>query len=143
MLRAIRFAATLGFKIETKTSEAIKKNSAWLKVISQERIRDEFLKIIMADKAADGIESLRQHGLLKYILPELEEGYEITQNKHHIYDCYQHSLLSLAYAVKKDFNKEVRLASLLHDIAKPRVKRGEGPEATFYGHEIVGAKMTK
>ncbi|PIS38858.1 MAG: hypothetical protein COT34_01290 [Candidatus Nealsonbacteria bacterium CG08_land_8_20_14_0_20_43_11] len=143
MLRAIRFAATLGFKIETKTSEAIKKNSAWLKVISQERIRDEFLKIIMADKAADGIESLRQHGLLKYILPELEEGYEITQNKHHIYDCYQHSLLSLAYAVKKDFNKEVRLASLLHDIAKPRAKRGEGPEATFYGHEIVGARMTE
>jgi len=85
---------------------------------------------------------LRKLSLLKYIVPELEEGYKVTQNKHHIYDCYEHSLFSLKYAAKRDFNKYVRLASLFHDIAKPRAKRGKGLNATFYGHEILGAKMT-
>ena len=144
MMRAVRFAVTLGedWKIEEKTAEAIRKNSPWLQAISLERIRDEFLKIIMTERAADGIELLRELGLLKYILPELEEGYKVTQNKHHIYECYEHALLSLKYAAQKKFNKYVRLAALLHDIAKPRVKKGEGPNATFYGHEMVGAKMT-
>ncbi len=142
MLRAVRFATIFGFNIEEKTSQAIKKNSPWLQAISKERIRDELLKIIMAEKAADGIGFLREMGLLKYIIPELEEGYKVSQNKHHIYDCYEHALLSLKYAAKKDFNKYVRIAALLHDIGKPRAKRGEGPDATFYGHEVVGAKMT-
>jgi len=146
MLRAIRFATTLdssvGWRIESKTAEGIKKNSLWLQAISKERIRDELLKIIMAERAADGIELLRKLELLKYIIPELEEGYKVAQNKHHIYDCYEHSLLSLKYAAKRNFNKHVRLAALLHDIAKPRVKEGEGPDATFYNHEILGAKIT-
>ena len=142
MLRAIRFAATLDFSIEKKTAQAIKKNVPWLQAISKERIRDEFLKIIMADKAADGIELLKEMGLLKYIVPELEEGYKVSQNKHHIYGCYEHAVLSLKYAAKKNFNKYVRLASLFHDIGKPRAKRGEGPNATFYGHEVIGAKIT-
>lgn len=142
MIRAVRFATSFGFEIESKTREAIKKNSFWLKMISKERIRDEFLKIIMTERAADGIEILRELNLLKYIVPELEEGYKVTQNKHHIYDCYEHSILSLKYACQRNFNYQVRLAALFHDIGKPRVKRGEGPDATFYGHEIVGAKMT-
>ncbi|TSC94080.1 MAG: poly(A) polymerase [Parcubacteria group bacterium Licking1014_1] len=142
MLRAVRFSATLNFTIENKTAEAIKKNSLWLEAISEERIRDEFLKIIMSDKASDGIELLRKLDLLKYILPELLENYGVSQNKHHIYDCYQHALKSLEFTAKKKFNMYVRLAALLHDIAKPKVKAGEGREATFYNHEIVGAKMT-
>jgi poly(A) polymerase/tRNA nucleotidyltransferase (CCA-adding enzyme) len=144
MMRAVRFLVTLGegWKIEEKTKEAIKKNAFWISAISKERIRDEFLKIIMSERAAEGIESLRELGLLKYIIPELEEGYKVTQNKHHIYDCYEHSLRSLNFAAKKGFNMYVRLAALFHDIGKPRTKRGEGPNATFYGHEIVGAKMT-
>jgi len=142
MLRAARFVATLSFEIEKKTAQAIKKNALWLQAISKERIRDELLKIIMSERAAETLELLRKLSLLKYIIPELEEGYKVTQNKHHIYDCYEHSLLSLKYAAEKNFNKYVRLASLFHDIAKPRTKRGEGPNATFYGHEILGAKMT-
>jgi poly(A) polymerase/tRNA nucleotidyltransferase (CCA-adding enzyme) len=144
MMRAVRFSVTLGegWKIEEKTQEAIKENAFWISAISKERIRDEFLKIIMSERAAEGIERVRQLGLLKYIIPELEEGYKVTQNKHHIYDCYEHYLRSLDYAVKKGFNMYVRLAALFHDIGKPRTKRGEGPDATFYGHEIVGAKMT-
>ena len=142
MMRAVRFATTLGFEIEEKTTEAIKKNSHWLKMISKERIRDEFIKIIMTENAAEGIELLRELSLLKYIVPELEEGYKLSQNKHHIYECYDHYLRSLNFAAKKNFNMSVRLAALFHDIGKPRTKRGQGPDATFYGHEIVGTKMT-
>jgi poly(A) polymerase/tRNA nucleotidyltransferase (CCA-adding enzyme) len=146
MVRAIRFAATLSavgkdWEIEEKTKQAIKKNAAGLKVISQERIRDELMKIIMSDRAAQGIELLRQLGLMQYIIPELEEGCSVSQNKHHIYECYDHNLRSLEFAAKKNFNKYVRIAALLHDIGKPRSKKGEGPDATFYNHEMIGAKM--
>ena len=140
-MRAVRFATTLDFTIEGKTAIAIKKNASLLKAISKERIRDELVKIIMADKAAQGIEMLRELGLLKHIMPELEEGYQVTQNKHHVYDCYEHALFSLKYAAQKGFNLYVRMAALLHDIGKPKSKRGEGPNATFYNHEVIGARM--
>jgi tRNA nucleotidyltransferase (CCA-adding enzyme) len=150
MMRAVRLTTTLnssvpsakGWQIEEKTAKAIKKNSPWLQAISKERIRDELVKIIISEGTARGLELLRELNLLKYIIPELEEGYGVDQNKHHIYECYEHSLRSLDYAAKKNFNKNVRLAALLHDIAKPRSKRGKGEDATFYGHEIIGAKMT-
>jgi tRNA nucleotidyltransferase (CCA-adding enzyme) len=142
MMRAVRLATVLGFKIEEKTEKAIIKSAVGLKYVSEERIRDEFLKIIMSERASEGIELLRKAGLLRYIMPELEEGYGVGQNKHHIYECYEHGLRSLDYAAKKQFNIYVRTASLLHDIGKPRAKRGEGPDSTFYGHEIVGARMT-
>jgi len=144
MMRAIRFAVVFDkdWEIEKETAEGIKKNAYGIQAISKERIRDELLKIIMSKKAAEGIDLLRKFGLLKYIIPELEKGYGVTQNKHHIYDCYTHALLSLKYAAEQNFNKYVRLVALLHDVAKPFCKRGEGLSATFYGHEIVGAKMT-
>ncbi len=142
MFRAVRLATVLDFSIEEKTSQAIKENSSWVKVISQERIRDELMKMIIAEKPAQGIELLRTLDLLKYVIPELEQGYGINQNKHHIYEVYEHNLRSLEYAAKKNFNKYVRIAALFHDIAKPQTKRGEGLNATFYGHEIAGAKMT-
>ncbi len=143
MMRAIRFSCVLNYNIEEETSKAIKESAPLMKAVSQERIRDEFIKIIMSDKASEGIELLRIHGLLKYVVPELLEGYEVDQSKHHIYDCYQHSIFSLKYAVKQKFNNYVRIASLLHDIGKPKSKRGVGEKATFYGHEVVGARMTK
>ncbi len=141
MLRALRFAATLDFQIEEKTAEAIKKNALWLEVVSKERVRDELVKIIMSENSAQGIELLRQLGLLKYILPELLENVGVGQNKHHIYDCYQHALKALEYTAKKKYNMHVRIAALLHDVGKPRVKMGEGKESTFYNHEMIGAKM--
>lgn len=141
MLRAVRFAATLGFTIEKETKDAIMKNSIWLEAVSEERIRDELLKIIMSDRAAEGIDLLHELHLLKFIMPELEENYGVGQNKHHIYDCYQHALKALEYTAKKKFNMQVRMASLLHDVGKPRVKVGDGPNSTFYNHEMVGAKM--
>ena len=146
MLRAVRFSTTLdgsaSWRIEENTERAIQKNAIWIEVISKERIRDELLKIIMGGRAAEGIELLKKLSLLKYIIPELEEGYGVTQNKHHIYECYDHNLRSLDFTAKENFNRYVRLAALFHDIGKPRVKKGEGPDATFYNHEVVGAKMT-
>ena len=141
MLRAVRFATTLNFKIEEKTAEAIRKNSIWLEAVSKERIRDEFVKIIMADKAAEGIELLRELNLLKFVLPELLENYGVAQNKHHTYDCYWHAVKALEFTAKKKLSLDVRLAALLHDIGKPRSKNGEGENATFYNHEMIGAKM--
>jgi poly(A) polymerase/tRNA nucleotidyltransferase (CCA-adding enzyme) len=143
IMRAVRFATTLEFKIEEKTKKEIEKNKKLLKNISNERIRDELVKMVMNENAAVGIEALRKLGLLTYIIPELEAGYGVDQNKHHIYDCYEHSILSLDYAAKQGYNKHVRLAALLHDIAKPIVKEGEGEEATFYNHEVVGERRAK
>ncbi len=143
MMRAVRFSCSLGFEIEKKTKEAIKENAHLLKNISSERIRDEFIKIIMTKRASEGVEELRKLGLLDYFLPELVEGYKVIQSKHHIYDCYEHAIYSLKYAVKKNFGLHVRLAALLHDIGKPRSKQGEGEEATFHNHEMIGAKMTR
>ncbi|MDO8265076.1 MAG: HD domain-containing protein [Candidatus Parcubacteria bacterium] len=145
MMRAIRLTATLadGWIIEEKTAEAVKKHAQWIKVISHERIRDELVKIIMSPRAFEGIELLRKLGLLTYILPELEEGCSVSQNKHHIYECYEHNLLSLKYASEQNFSKEIRIASLFHDIGKPRAKAGQGLDSTFYNHEIIGARMTE
>lgn len=142
MLRAARLATTLGFTIEETTNKAMQTNAALLKEISKERIRDELIKIIMAERSLEGIELLRALGLLHHIVPELEEGYGVGQNKHHIYTVWEHNLFSLQYAAKMKWNFEVRCASLLHDVAKPRVKKGEGQDSTFYNHETVGAKMT-
>ena len=142
LMRAVRLAATLGFKIEKNTFSALKKSAKLLKHISKERIRDEFLKIIMSQNAASGIELLREAGLMEFIIPELLDGYKVGQNKHHIYDIYEHNLRSLDFAAKQNFNQNVRIAALLHDIGKPQTKQGKGPDSTFYNHEIIGAKTT-
>jgi len=142
MLRAVRFAATLGFNIEPKTLKAIKQDAGWIQAISKERIRDELIKIIESDKPSQGIELLRKAKLLQYILPELEKGVKVGQNRGHIYDIYEHSIRSLQTAADQKFNLDVRLAALFHDIGKPETKEGEGPDSTFYNHDYVGAKFT-
>lgn len=141
LLRAVRFATILDFRLEKKTLEAIDKNADWLMAVSKERIRDEFIKIINSDNAYAGIMLLYETGLLKYIVPELLEGIGVEQNLHHIYTVWEHITRALKYASEKEYPLEVRLASLFHDIGKPRSKRGEGINSTFYGHEVVGARM--
>lgn len=143
MMRAIRFACQLNGKIENKTFLAIQKQAQLIRYIAWERIRDEFTKIILTKNALLGIELLRKAGLLIEILPELLQGYGVEQNKHHIYDVYTHNIKALDYAAKKDYSLAARLAAIFHDIAKPLTKQGKGPDCTFYGHEIVGAKMTR
>jgi len=141
MMRAIRFSAQLGFSIEEKTFLSIKKNAVNLKNISQERIRDELIKIILSDYSAEGVDNLRKTGLLNIFLPELLMGLKVRQNHHHIYTVYQHNLLSLKNCPSKKL--EIRLAALFHDIAKPVTKVGKGAHSTFYNHDFIGAKMTK
>lgn len=141
LMRAARFAVQLGFDIEEKTAEAIKKNSGDLVAISKERIRDELVKIIMTERAKNGIEMLHEFKLLKYIMPELEDGIDVGQNKHHIYTVWEHNLRALDWAATHGYKLENRIASLLHDVGKPKTKRGNGPNSTFYNHEVVGAKM--
>jgi tRNA nucleotidyltransferase (CCA-adding enzyme) len=141
MLRSVRFACQLDFEIEKKTFQAIQKNKDLMKFVSCERIRDEFEKIILSDKAYEGVELLRELGLLKYIIPELESGIGVGQNRHHTYTIYEHSILSLKHCPSKKL--EVRLASLFHDIAKPQTKAGTGQDSTFYNHDYLGAKFVK
>ena len=144
MLRAVRFATVLSdsWGIETKTFKAIQKNAGWIQAISKERVRDELVKIMQSEKAAEGIDLLQKTNLLKFILPELEKGVGVSQNKHHIYDIYEHSLRSLKVAAEKNFALEIKFAALFHDVGKPETKQGEGPDSTFYNHDYVGAKFT-
>lgn len=141
LMRAARFAVQLNFDVEKKTAEAIKDNSDDIVAISKERIRDELIKMMMTENAKLGIEMLREFGLLKHILPEIEEGWGVGQNKHHIYTVWEHNLLALDWAVKHNYKLENRMASLLHDVAKPQTKHGEGSDSTFYNHEVVGARI--
>ncbi len=149
MLRAIRFSVQLDFSISHETSESILKNSALIKNISQERIRDEFEKIIMSKNSASGIMMLEKFNLLKNIIPELEEGIKCEQLGEHIYDVWEHLLHALQHAADKDWPLEIRLSALFHDIGKPRTRRWDGTKAggkgkyTFYGHEVIGARMAK
>lgn len=142
VLRAIRFCSELDFSLEEKTMDAIQKKAGLLEMISKERIRDEFIKIIMSNKPAEGIELVRELGILKRVAPELEEGWGIAQHEPHRYTVWEHNIRSLIYASAQNWPFETRLASLLHDIGKPRAKQGEGEESTFYNHEILGAELT-
>jgi len=141
LMRAIRFMSELGFEIEKKTLVAIKKNSKDLKHVALERIKDELTKIILSDNPALGIEMLQKAGLLEYIIPELEKGVDVGQNRHHVHSIFKHNVLSLQFCPSKKL--EVRLAALLHDVAKPQTKRGEGYYSTFYNHDHVGAKVAE
>jgi len=143
MLRAVRFACELGFTIDKATAEAITTHAASLKDISAERIRDELTKMICSALAGSGIETLRALGLIEYILPELLEGYNVGQNLHHIYTIWEHNVRALECAVENDWSLVVRLAALLHDVGKPRTKKGDGKYSTFYAHDVVGARMAK
>jgi tRNA nucleotidyltransferase (CCA-adding enzyme) len=140
--RACRFAAKLYFSIDAGTLSAISKTIDTAKAVSSERIRDEILKIMDTEKPSIGLEYMRETGLLKLALPELLDGYNVKQNKFHIYDIYYHSLYSCDAIPGAD--GIIKFAALLHDIGKAATrKEDEKGEGTFYNHEVVGAKMTR
>jgi tRNA nucleotidyltransferase (CCA-adding enzyme) len=141
LMRAVRFAVQLDFEIEHETRRAIREFSRSLENVAKERVRDEFNKILMTPRAAQGVILLEELGLLAFVLPELREGIEVGQNKHHIYTVFDHNVKALDYATRQNYSLEVRMASLLHDVGKPRAKKGEGLDSTFYQHEYIGAKM--
>lgn len=144
-LRAIRLSAELGFAIETKTATAIASDAPLLEKISRERVRDEFLRILESDNPMQALYVAQKFGVLKYIVPELEQAIGIDQNQAHAYDVFEHSLRALQHAADKKWGIQVRLAALLHDIGKPATRRwsDEKKDWTFHGHEVVGARMAK
>ena len=137
-LRAVRFASVLGFEIEKKTFGAIGKRLEVFRKVAPERVRVELLKILGSRRAHRGIELLRRSGLLEEILPELTPGVGFAQNRFHKYDVYHHVLKCLEHARG---DAVLKLAVLLHDVAKPQTAEGPENERTFYGHEKASAEV--
>ncbi len=145
MMRAVRFAMELGFTIEKNTFEAIKGLNENLKKISLERVRDEFVKIVLSPTPKLGIELLHETFLLKHFIPELEKGIGVEQNQAHAFTVWEHLLRSLQHAADSKWGLEIRLSALFHDIAKPQTKgvSRATSQPTFYGHEVVGSRETR
>lgn len=145
MLRAIRFAAELDFALDGKTAAGVLKNSSLLSHISRERVRDELVRILESDRPMQALYIAQKLGLLSYMIPELEEGLGVAQNQAHSFDVFEHSLRTLQHAADKKWSLTVRLAALLHDIGKPASRRwsDEKNDWTFYGHDVIGARIAK
>jgi putative nucleotidyltransferase with HDIG domain len=143
MLRAIRFAAQLGFEIEASTFLAITQNLHRIKIVSQERITDELNKIMLCDKPSYGWDLLYKSGLLKVIFPQMVDlhGAVYIDGLGHK-DNFYHTLQVLDNISMNTNSIWLRWAALLHDIGKPPTKKfEEGHGWTFHGHEVVGARM--
>lgn len=144
MMRAVRFSAELSFTINIETMNALITNAHLMNNVSRERIKDEFVKIIMSDNPMIGLNMAHKLGILNFISPVFENMVHVKQNKDaHKYDVWEHSLRTLQHSADKNYDLEVRLAALFHDIAKPETKRESGGKTTFYGHEVVGAKVAR
>ena len=149
MMRAARFAAQLGFDVDPTILVAIKEMAARIEIISAERVRDEFVKLIMSENPRIGIALLVETGLADYVLPEIPKlKLEIDEHHHHK-DVYEHTLKVLEQAISLEDrlggpNLVIRLAALLHDIGKPKTRELiAGGGVSFHHHEVVGARMAK
>lgn len=145
MIRAIRIASQLGFIIEEKTLEGIKKNATLINRIAKERVKDELFKLLASPYPYEGMILLKNSGLMDEILPELTKTFGVEQKspgRHHIYDVGTHSLMALKYSKSQD--PITRFATLIHDIGKPQTfKKLESGTITFYNHEMVSAKIAE
>lgn len=145
IMRAVRFHVELGFILSHETEKAILEHGHLLQNISKERIRDEFTKIIMSPRPMEGLLMLKKLNILQYIVPELEKTIGVEQNRAHSYDVWEHLLRSLQTAADKNWPLDIRLTALFHDISKPETRRWgkEQNTWTFYGHEVVGSRVTR
>jgi len=149
MMRAARFASQLGFEIAPDVLQAIKDMAGRISIISAERVRDEFTKMLMSKNPRTGITILVETGLAEIVLPEIPKlRLEIDEHHHHK-DVYEHSITVLEQAISHEErlggpNLIIRLAALLHDIGKPKTRNLiPGGGVSFHHHEIVGARLTK
>jgi poly(A) polymerase/tRNA nucleotidyltransferase (CCA-adding enzyme) len=141
LMRAVRQATQLDFRIERKTFAAIRQQAQGLARVSAERIRDELNSLLLANKPSRGFLLLHRSELLGVFLPELETCYGVEQNRFHSYDLFRHSIYATDAAPPG--NLVVRLAVLFHDIGKPDTREEKGRDVTFYSHQIVGAHKTR
>jgi putative nucleotidyltransferase with HDIG domain len=142
-LRALRFAAQLGFTVEEFTLRGIRPSLGVTAEVSEERIRDELDKIIGSSLPSAAFRLMEQTGLLKLILPELFVCRGVEQKGYHRFDVLDHSLLACDYAAQKDFPMAVRMAALFHDIGKPDTRQADkGGVWTFYQHEKHSVELT-
>jgi poly(A) polymerase len=149
MMRAARFAAQLNFGIDPQVSDAIMAMQDRISIISAERVRDEFTKLLMSENPRLGLTVLVETGLAAKVLPELPQlKLEIDEHHHHK-DVYEHTLTVLEQAIALEDrlggpNLTIRLAALLHDIGKPKTREHiPGGGVSFHHHEVVGSRMTK
>ena len=145
IMRAIRFAAQLGFVIEPRTLEALGAMKDRLSVVSQERITDELLKLLRTAKPSVGLKLMFETGVLQLVFPEIAQMAGVDQRQdHHHKDVFLHTCTVVDNIAGTTGNVWLRFAALVHDIAKPRTKAyREDVGWTFHGHEEVGARMMK
>ncbi len=141
LLRAAQFAARFGYAPTEGTRAAMRAAAELVGTVSAERIGEEIAKLLSAPTPSVGLEILRETGVLAHLWPELLEGIAVDQNDWHAYDVYRHSLATLDAAPPGDLT--LRLAALLHDVAKPRTvsRRADGRGNAFHQHEHVGADL--
>ena len=142
ILRAVRFASKYDFEIEESLKSAIISNVSLLKNISYERIRDEFVKILLDKNVKLGINLLKELHILDIILPEILETYDYDQNSmYHENNLYDHIVNVVGYSPEV---LEIRLAALLHDLGKPSTfSMGEDGVAHYYGHEVESSEIAR
>lgn len=145
MLRAVRLSAELDFVLDGATAAGIASRAENLAQISRERVRDEFVRILESDRPMQAIFVAQKLGILKYIIPELEEGIGCEQNQAHSFDVFEHLLRAMQHAADEKWPLVVRLSALLHDIGKPATRRwsDEKKDWTFHGHDMVSARMSR
>ncbi len=145
LMRAVRFVAELAFALDSETAAAIKEKASNLQYVSRERVRDEFVRILNSSQPMMAFGLSQQLGLLEHIAPDLVRGIGIDQNQAHSYDVFGHLMHALQHAADKEFDMELRLAALFHDVSKPETRRwsDEKKDWTFHGHEVVGSRVTK
>ena len=145
LMRAVRLVAELNFAMDADTAAAIKEKASNLKLISMERIHDEFVRILNSDQPMMALVLAQQLGILEYIAPDLTRGIGVDQNQAHSYDVFGHLLRAVQHAADKGWDFDVRLAALFHDVSKPETRRwsDEKKDWTFHGHEVVGSRVTK
>ena len=140
MLRACRFVSTHGFTPNNELFKAISKNVERIEIVSTERIRDEFTKLLTGKEPSLGLKAFVESGLSELIMPELNELKIEVDPKHHHKDVYEHTMVVLDRVSPTLVS---RMSALLHDIGKPKTKGIENGKVHFRHHEVVGAKMSK
>ncbi|MCU7490037.1 MAG: CCA tRNA nucleotidyltransferase [Bacteroidota bacterium] len=143
IMRAVRFASQLNFELDETTYKAAGEMASRLQIISQERITDEFLKILMSPKPSVGLKLLYETGIMRIIFPEIANLAGVDQRKdYHHKDVFLHTCTVVDNISEMTDNVWLRFAALLHDVAKPQTKKFiEGTGWTFHGHEEAGARM--